>query len=382
MYDLLMPIRFIVRFIKKALSSALRLIPYGDLILIIKRRLVTSEPKIAIVVIYQYHAEYLSSLVRSDPQFVFRHSRYRYYDCDKRMPKFEWSDPGTLDVVLTDNTDFLREGFTKQHRLLLRMQHSPGFGLWVPLYLYEKIKSYHGKLMIPIYVWNLAMKCRCLDEQTEKMRALILKDKMPLLFTHYDPKMNAIFNCPRTINRREGTALVALNWRMREKKCDIKLVIKAIDFLRRGLKVKVLYHPIIRSNDFRNRKPLLLLNEYLDKHNIESQMGISPIKELVNLYDEYDFILTDGSGSVYEAIVRGCKALTLEGLTYQRDRNVLRPTVEMGLLPKTSVWDYQGHPGIEQDLNFVKTYYGSHSLTGEDVTPFIRQEIIDAFKNW
>lgn len=346
-----------------------------------KRRFVQKNSKIVIIFSYQYQARYLIDCVREDPRFVFRHSRNGCDDADTSIPMFDCADPQTLNVVLIDVTNIRIEGFTRHHRLLLRMQHSPGFGISIFLYLYEKLKRYNAKLMIPAHIWDLSLQCQALDANTKRIRDLIIKDGTPVLFTYYDPQMNKIFNFPNSVARKIGTLLVAFNFRIIDSYEDVKQAIKAIDFLRDKFKITVLFHPMITPANFKPASVARQMKDYLDKHMIRSLPAIRELKELVNLYDEHEFILTDGSGSAYEAIVRGCKALTLDGLTYQHNSGPLSPARKLELLPMTLVWDYKSYPGIEYDMKLVHRFYG-RSLVKDDITPFIRQEIIDAFDNW
>jgi len=362
-------------FVKRIVTEA------RSLIFKINSLFAKENSQITFLINFDYQAEYVADLVKNKTKFVFRKSRFRCDNKDESISKFAWSDHQTQNVVLMDETNFFREGFTAHHRLILRMQHSPGFGIWVPLYLYERMKQHRGKLMIASYVWELAQNDVALDEKTKRIRDLILNDGTPILFTNYDLKINNIFRFSKKYERKPGTLVIALNWRIRRSIEDIKLLEKAISFLRNDFKIRVLFHPLITDNDFRNGENLHRFKSNLESLDIKSSTQITSLEELVKIYDENEFILTDGSGSAYEAIIRGCKALSLTGLSYQEKGGVLYPTLKLNLLPQNPVWDYKNYSDEKADLDLVKTFF-SPSLTKESVLPLVSQEIESAFANW
>ncbi len=370
----------LIKVLSKPFLSILEFFIRNDFLYPIRKKYAKDiSPKIAVIYMLDYFHHYLDGAIRDKNIFVLRHSRY-FPRNNLRIPLFNPWDLGTMDVVLPETTNFLIEGFSKRHRILMRIQHSPGFSMKDPISPYPLIKKLGGKLMISKEVWDLTLQTDFLDDETRKLRRMILEDGIPLYFTRYDPKINKIYNCPSRIKRRLNSVLIAVNWKIFKAPKDIKMLIDSIRFLNnQKMKIAVRFHPLV--NVF--LKPAVFeFRQQLRGMDIKIMFSeSSTIQSLVDLYDEYEFIVTDGSGSVYEAISRGCKALTLGGLSIQNEKGNFFPIVKLGLLPKTSFWDYRSHPGHSADMSLLVKLHGQ-SLIKEDVSCFIAREIINVFKNW
>lgn len=344
-----------------------------------KRQAKKIVPRIAVIYMLDYFHHYLEDAICGDERFVLRHSR-NFPRKDASIPFFDPKDLSTMDVVLPETTNCFIEGFTKRHRVLMRIQHSPGFSMKDPISPYPLIKRIGGRLMIPKDIWDFILQADFLDDETKKIREMILYDGTPIFLTYYDPKMNAIYNLPRRVTRKLDKVLVAVNWKTFKDPEDVRLLVKSIRFLHdEKMRVSVRLHPLI--NVFL-KSTIMAFRQQLDVMDIEIMLSEgSSIRDLVDLYDEHEFIVTDGSGSVYEAISRGCKALTLEGLSIQSPKGNFFPVVKLGILPKTTIWDFKNHPGHSFDMKLLMKLHG-RSLISKDISRFIAEEIVDAFKNW
>lgn len=336
--------------------------------------------KITVMHQRKHWTQYLEGILEVNNQFVLRRS----WDAEagyQEAPSFDANDPETMDVVITGRGRFLTTFVTRWHRVLMRMQHSPGWGLEVFLEHFLWAERRGIKVMIPEYVWTVITKSDFLKKNILRIREQIIKKEKTLLFTHFDPKLNRIFNAAQKKERKLGTALVSCNWRIAATQKDTECLTKAIKYLAKDLKVSVLVHPNTMEPPIKTeRRPILFLKA-LRSAGISDVFTQDNLAELTNLYDEYEFIITDGSGTAYEAIARGCKGLTLDGLSYQANVGIYRSALELGLLPKTLVWDYKNHSGSQVEMKWLKRLYPT-SLVKEDVTPLVAQEIIDIFNHW
>jgi hypothetical protein len=102
---------------------------------------------------------------------------------------------------------------------------------------------------------------------------------------------------------------------------------------------------------------------------------------MIDLFDSSEYAASDGSGSIYEAVARGCRGLSIDGLYYQRPRGFFGPTFEAGFMPRTAVTDLLSHPGAESDLSWLRSFHGA-SLVEHDLTDLMRSEILGFFSRY
>lgn len=344
-----------------------------------------TKSKIAIINERIYWMQYFENVLSIDDRFVsrsFAHSPSQQYS----SPYFNINDPETLNIVtggkyFFGGTYFDEIYLTKWHQVLVRVQHSPGFGLISFIEDYDWVKNNGFKLMVPKKHWDFILKTDTFPDRILKLREEIVNDGVPLAFTHYDPKLNRIFNSPKIMKRVPGTVLISLNFRISNNN-DIKRLLMAIECLSKNLKVTTAnLHPITKEHLDSSIQSASLLLDSLQNSTIGNITTQGPIQDMVNLYDAHEYIVTDGSGTAYEAVARGCKALTLDGLTYQSNKDKFHHTLELGLLPKTLVWNYQDHPGNQMDMEWLMNLFPT-SLVKNDVSPLVAQEMVGIFDNW
>jgi hypothetical protein len=104
--------------------------------------------------------------------------------------------------------------------------------------------------------------------------------------------------------------------------------------------------------------------------------------KMVELFDRSEFIVTDGSGSSYEAVSRGCKGLTLRGLRYQSGKDIFEAPLECGALPPTNVEDYRSHLGLESDREWLMRWHGPTLREASSVNERVREEILNVYGSW
>lgn len=378
------------RNLQPSLSNLRRITNKNNPLPIFLKKFRGSKDKITIINKWAYWMDYLENVLLTDDRFILR-SCSQTSSSDDSIQNFNINDPETLNIVIGGKNFYSYEHskeffFTKHHRVLVRIQHSPGFGLISFIDSYDWVKNNGFKLMIPKKHWDFILKSDTFPDRVLKIREEIINDGVPLAFIHFDPKLNRIFNSPKKVERKPGTVFISCNFRIADgiadSNADIKRLLTAIDYLSKNLKITTAnLHPITKEHLKSLKQPESLLLGALQNSNVKNITTQNTIQDMVNLYDEHEFIVTDGSGTVYEAIARGCKALTLDGLSYQTNKDKFHHTAELGLLPKTLVWDYKGHHGAEMDMEWLKSLFPT-SLVKEDVTPLVAQEMVDVFNNW
>ncbi|HOW58759.1 MAG TPA: hypothetical protein PLO78_03425 [Candidatus Omnitrophota bacterium] len=382
--------RFFSRFFKKAFEKLYRLsylfkktVAKNYFLPVVIRRIKKKKEQ-KITILHQkdrnYWAEYLKIITKNDDRFIWR--RFKEVEDCPTVSTFSFHDPNTMDLVLGGMGDFRNPFLTRWHRVLVRLQHSAGFGLEAIIESYLWVKKQNFKLMIPKYSWDLILKTESLSENALLARDQILKDGMPLRFTHFEPKLNCIFNSARKTKRKLGAMLVSCNWRIASNRQDTNRFDEVVKGLAKDFEIKIILHPLTFAPPLKTtEQPVSEFIKTLQKTQCHYMKGQNTLEDLVHLYDEHEFIVTDGSSTAYEAITRGCKALTIDGLSYQTNKGPLHCAAEMGLLPKTLVWDYNKHPGTQKEMEWLKTLYPA-SLVKEDVAPLAAQEIVDVFASW
>jgi hypothetical protein len=321
---------------------------------------------------FRYWTEYLQPHL--DPA-RFGLLRTKRADDSYPAPRINLANKAQRDLVVAGHAS---EIFGAHTRVLARLQHSPGFGCEAFLHSYRWIHNSPRRMMLPSNVLALLRTTKLLAPNQLGLRDELLADKK-LFTTDYDPSLNALYRAPRAAARSAGSLLVALNWRITMGLVDLKRAMDALAKLSRGLSIRVVAHPFSNARWIGAKLHDQLL-ESCRALNIPVRANISRA-ELLLEYDRAEFVLTDGSGSVYEAVARGCKALLLDGLTYQRGWQIFSAALEAGLLPSTTVDKVDQHPGAAHDLAWLKRLF-PQSIVEEDVAPLVCAELVNAFERW
>lgn len=346
----------------------------------IRRKNLGKDGKVTILHQRKHWTQYLERILETDTRFMFRRARDAEAGYDD-VPDLDVNDSATISLVIGGFGCLENTFLTRWHRVLLRVQHSPGWGTATFIWAYPWAKKHGFKLMIPKCCWEMILKTNSFHHDILKKRDQILRDNTPLAFIHFDPKLNRILNSAKTVEKKSNSVVIACNWRIAANKDDTKRLVQAIQRLKKSLKITVNLHPNTLNPPLPTQQSPVIFLAALKEAGITEIVTQDSTDDMVRLYDAHEFILTDGSGTAYEAITRGCKALTLDGLSYQTNKKLFHSTFELGLMPKTLVWNYKNHPGNQIEMEWLKGLYPA-SLVKEDVTPYVAQEIVDVFKRW
>jgi hypothetical protein len=197
-----------------------------------------------------------------------------------------------------------------------------------------------------------------------------------VLLTEVDVSLNNIYRAVRKVNRVPGTVLLLSNWRICRLQKDFDLIQLEIERLRRiGMNVIFLFHPYSEKLGRNYSK----MKDYLTSNSIQFREYLTR-GQMVDLFDSVEYAASDGSGSIYEAIARGCKAVSIEGLTYQRPHSYFGPTFDCGYMPSTNLATILSHPGSLKDLEWLKTFHGGNLVdSGRSLVDTMRTEILNYF---
>ncbi len=79
--------------------------------------------------------------------------------------------------------------------------------------------------------------------------------------------------------------------------------------MKKELKLTILLHPLMRLDPDILERIRSMEGELFEKvyYNLTRE-------ELIDMFDAHEFVISDGSGSCYEAIIRECKPLTVKGM--------------------------------------------------------------------
>ena len=321
---------------------------------------------------FRYWTEYLHPYLDAGRFSLLRSKRS---DNSYRAPYLDLKNLEQRDIVVAGHSN---EIFGSHTRVLARLQHSPGFGCEAFLHGYRWVHNSPRRMMLPANVLELLKKTRRLAPNQFALRDHLISNPK-LLVTRYDPSLNALYRAPRAAERVPGTILIALNWRITVQPADLQLALLAIDSLARDHAVRVVSHPFSNARWIGSRHHPSLI-DHCRKAKIPLATDISREKLLAE-YDRAEYVLSDGSGSVYEAVARGCKALLLDNLSYQKGWQIFGAALEAGMLPATRYLELHRHPGAEADLHWLQQLHPD-SIVNTDVAPLAAEELVQAFQSW
>lgn len=254
----------------------------------------------------RYWTEYLAFLLK-DPthfQLVTSDQAVEPYEPGHNLEQFA---PKQHQTILAAGTVHEK---TENANIILRFMHSPGFYLYPMLKGYANLVTQHKGgdyrfLLSKQYYEALILKDFSEDVLNQVKDQLISDPKVSKLAV--DVNMVRLKEAQATRERRPGTALLALTWLLIDN--DYEQFYRIAKFLKQKVKVSILLHPLMRLHPASIEAIKKLEGELFEKvyYNL-------PRDELTPLYDEHEFIVSDGSGSCYEALIRGCMPYAVRGL--------------------------------------------------------------------
>ncbi|MFQ5730099.1 MAG: hypothetical protein ACE5GN_07040 [Waddliaceae bacterium] len=241
---------------------------------------------------------------------------------EEKLPLF---NPKKHKTILTST--FV---YDKLHRtnVICRFQHSSGFNYfpmiegYVRLLNYDNVRDFRYLLLEQHYQGMILSEN--LPEIYDHFRYQMLQDPR-VVTTKVDPFLVKISETPKKRRRRSGTAMISLTWvSVLENPEKLMNVFK---HLHKHLKLTLILHP--RTADYPEETKILL--EQKGKLFETITQDISRDK-MLELFDQHEFIVTDGSGSCYEAMIRGCQPIAIDDMSYHEKDQPSHSVLKEGYL--------------------------------------------------
>lgn len=324
----------------------------------------------------RYWTEYLDFLIDDTSQFPLVASKGALEDYNAQhllsdMPPF---DPVKHKTIITpgrlhDQTD--------HNFIVMRYQHSPGFYVTPLIKAYSELVLKHPTSDYRILV------------QEQYYRAMTMRDLQDPAFDHFryqimnDPKvermevdlmMYKIRDAKQLYTRQPNTGLLSLTWLMVDN--DFSAFKNVIQTLAKNLQVNLLLHPLMRLEQNYLKALYALEGNLIGKiyYNL-------PRSELINLYDQHEYIITDGSGTCYEAMLRGCKPLAIRGIKKKCLESHLLEELDEEYLPFPSYEEINSSASFNSK-SFIECHYPYlHQYSFTEAQKIAKNEIKKALPN-
>lgn len=266
--------------------------------------------KINILHRHRYWTEYLSFLLEDEKNFQLIASHYskdRNYK-NALLPLFDAKDhkkllsPGIIDDQ------------TENNQIHIYSLHSPGFYIIAHLITYKGMCDYHPQSKFTMSLLESHYKALITREifnpEIDLIRYQMIQDSR-IKTTAINLDLYRFLKKEKK-ERLTGTGLICMSWFFMY--VDKKKILEICNFLKKELKLTIVLHPCTQSQSFiewiQEMKGSLFEEVYF---NLDRD-------KMMDLYDRHEFIITDGSGACYEAMIRGCKPLAVKDL-YVDHRN-------------------------------------------------------------
>lgn len=326
---------------------------------------------------HRYWSEYLDFLLDDGERFAMVRSANADASDYKGRPLAPF-DPKVHKTLLTAG---LFDDRTENNLVIFRSQHSPGFYVLPQIIGYKGFKEYHPTATTHMYLLEShyrALAARSFDHPAiDAIRYEMLSDPnvktMPA-----DLSLYRIKEAPKRAPRQEGTLLLSLRWIAQY--VEVKKIEELLKFLSRELAVSLLIHPC--CNSLKWRKAMRAFKGGLLRELYEN----IPRDELIPLYDRHEFIATDGSGTCYEALLRGCKPLAIRDLYSAIDpanmaMEMLYDQLEEEFFPFPSYLDLYEKSIPTQEPFIRKVYPFLTEMSKEEAMQQAKGEILSHLEN-
>lgn len=241
---------------------------------------------------------------------------------------------------------------TGDNRIIMRFYHSPGFFSYPLLRAYADIRTnrkecdYHFLVNEGCYRAMLLREME--DEALDFFRMELISDPR-VHRMEVDPHMLKVKEAAKKRRRVEGLTLLSLTWLLIDN--DFSTFFHIAEFLSKKVPLNILLHPLTALNRDYFDKIKKMEGLYFQRvyHNLSHS-------ELIDLYDEHENIVTDGSGSCYEAMVRGCNPYAIRTLRSVPRHEKFNETLEEEFLPFP---DYReiSERKYGENKEFLQRYY-------------------------
>jgi hypothetical protein len=328
--------------------------------------------KIFLLHLHQYWTEYLDFLLDDEENFGI----VRSVNADSKSykgKKLALFNPKEHDILLSPGLfdDPLEDNF-----VICRNLHSPGFYVLPHIIAYRcltKCCSDGNFLMFLIESHYMALMCRDFEHSIfDEIRYEMMLDQR-VKQTSVDISMYRIKEARRCVDRVPGTGLICFRWLAQY--VDIQRIVEVLKVLLQDLKLSFVIHPCTSSQKWIEEV------KKLEGNLIEKVYVAIPRSELITLFDEHEFVISDGSGSCYESLLRGCKQLAVHDLyddipPLNRGMEMVYDRLEEEFFPFRSYRDLKNYREGENDGFIEKMYPFLFNKTRAQAEEIVRQEIL------
>jgi len=300
----------------------------------------------------RYWTEYLDFLIEdNNPQFelVASCGATENYDAQHSLSTMPPFDPKKHHTILSPGR--LHDP-TDRNFIVMRFLHSPGFYAYSMIRAYAELVLRHNTSDYRFLVLEECYRALTLrefnDPAVDHFRYQMMNDPK-VQRIKVDTMMYKIRDAQQIEKRTPGTGLLCLTWLLMDN--DFFDFVEIVKTLNQELKVDLLLHPLMRLNKNYMKALSTLEGKLIGKiyYNLTRC-------ELVNLYDQYEFVISNGSGSCYEAILRGCKPLSIKELRNTPNDVDINEELEDEYLPFPSYKEIASAPPFDSSA-FIKRYF-------------------------
>jgi len=315
----------------------------------------------------RYWTEYLDFLIQNETNFSLINSKEAVEGYNSR--KLELFDPRKHKIILTPGR--IHEP-TNKNIIIMRLMHSPGFFTYPMIRAYADLVTNHKNsdyrfLILDDYYRAMVMRDYESDG-IDHFKHLIMEDPK-VVRLKVNPNMHLIKNHPKSNTKIQGTGLLAFTWLLIDNEFSIFLNI--CKTLKRELKLSIVLHPLMRMDEKVLHRIQGLEGTLFEKVYYNLSKG-----EIIDLYDQHEYIISDGSGSCYEAMVRGCKPLAVRGMRNIPSDEISNESLDEVYLPFPSYENISKNENFDSDF-FLKTHFKYlYQYTKEEAEKIAEEEIL------
>lgn len=310
----------------------------------------------------RYWTEYLGQVFEDSEHF----DRVRSARCpEKKAPLF---DPEKHHTILTAGYTYEE---THNNTIISRYLYSPGLNLYPAIEAYFQFIANHLTsdfhfLMLDTH-YRILMTTDKLTEKYDEVRYQMLQDPR-VTTTAVDPMAYTIQEAPKRKTRKEGTALLAPNWLIVNE--DPSTLQNVLTTLSKQFTVTLVLHPLTAMMG--GEKYIEAVRQMTGYQHLHIDL---PREAMIDLYDEHTFVVTDGSGSAYEALLRGCEPLLINDLSCQKNNGPFHAALEEGWLPFPNYREGEG-ASFDREMFLQKLYPFLSRYTHAEAKALMHREIL------
>lgn len=260
---------------------------------------------------------------------------------------------------------------THENKIIMRFLHSPGFYVYPMIRTYADLLLQHKnsdyRFLILEEYYRAAVKANIEDATMDHFRFLLMNDPK-VIRLKVDPTLYKFKESITQVERKSDTALISFSSRLIDY--DFFEFVSICKELKKKFKLNILLHPLMRLDEKVFNQIKSLQGELLESifYNLTKS-------ELVDLYDQHEFIITDGSGSCYEAMLRGCKPLAVHQTKFIASEEKFNEILNEDYLPFPSYresylnFDY---------ITFQKKYFEYlYKYSAQEAIAIAKEEILN-----